>query len=83
MSTHKYNNEWHTVCGGNKYEGRNHRFRTGSDFTEVMNIPGGSVMRVTQYKNYEGATLLSSALTPLPGVQWNTETQDWMKALLT
>lgn len=76
MSMHKWNNEWHTVCGDNKHEGHNRRFKTGSDFTEVMNIPGGSVMRVTQYKNKDGAQLMSSAMAPLPGVQWNTETQD-------
>lgn len=78
MNTHKWNNEWHTVCGSRKHEGRNRNILTGSDFTEVMNIPGGSVMRVTQYKNKDGAQLMSSAMIPLPGVQWNVETQDWM-----
>lgn len=78
MSPHKWNNEWHVVCGGHKNEGANRRFVTGSDFTEAMkNIPGGSVMRVTQYKNRDGAALLSTALTPLPGVQWDVSAQDW------
>ena len=82
MSTNKWNNEWHTVCGDYKHEGSNTRVITGSDFTEVMNIPGGSVMRVTQYKNMDGATLLSTAMTPLSGVQWDVSTQDWREALL-